>query len=108
MSKDLRAEYETVLLLPPAVEDWVPPDHPARYLREFVDALDLDELGFEMGSEQIGRRGYAPDLLLKVWLYGYCFGVDSTRKLERACREHLSLIWLTGGWEPDHNTLWRF
>lgn len=108
MSKELRADYGAVLLFPRAVEEWVPTDHPARFLREFVDALDLKALGFAVGADDLGRPGYAPDLLLKVWLYGYCFGVYETRPLERACREHLSLIWLTGGYEPDHNTLWRF
>lgn len=108
MSKKLRADYGAVLLFPRSVEEWVPADHPARFLREFVDALDLKALGFEAGAEDLGRPGYAPDLLLKIWLYGYCFGIYETRPLERACREHLSLIWLTGGYEPDHNTLWRF
>lgn len=110
MSRAIRAEYEKQLLFPPCVEDWVAADHPARFLREFVDSLDLEVLGFAVESEEgePGRPHYASDLLLKVWLYGYVHKIRSSRGLETACREHLSLIWLTGAHEPDHNTLWRF
>ena len=35
-------------------------------------------------------------------------GVRSSRKLEAACRDQISYLWLTGWQHPDHNTLWRF
>lgn len=35
-------------LVPPALEEWVPAGQPARFLREFVDQLDLATLGFVM------------------------------------------------------------
>lgn len=110
MSRSLRANYTETYLFPPAVEDWVGPEHPARFLREVVDHLDLKQLGFEDReiAERQGRAPYSTDLLLKAWLYGYVNGIRSSRKLERACREQLSLIWLLGRFEPDHNTLWRF
>jgi transposase len=108
MSGTIRAEYGQLLLLPPNVDDWVPADHPARFVRDFVDALDLRALGFKVPEALDGRPAYAADLLLKVWVYGYYSKVRSSRALERACYDSMALVWLTGNHAPDHNTLWRF
>jgi len=108
MAQPIAPDYGQQFLFPPALEDWVPADHPARFPREFVDQLDLPALGFAIPSASEGRPPYAPSLLLKIWLYGYFHRIRATRKLEAACREHLSLVWLTGLIALDHNSLWRF
>lgn len=108
MAHALAPDYGQQFLFPPALEDWVPADHPVRFLREFVDQLDLAALGFAMPIAEEGRPPYHPSLLLKIWLYGYFFRQRATRKLEAACREVLPLIWLCGLLAPDHNSLWRF
>ena len=93
---------EQAWLLPPTLDELVPPDHPARFVAEFVDALDGEDW------TELGAPAYHPHALLSVWLYGFMTNVRSCRKLEAACRDQIPYLWLTGWQHPDHNTLWRF
>ncbi len=102
---------EQMWMLPPTLDELLPLDHPARFVAEFVDALDRDswtELGVDIEGDSMGAPAYHPRALLSVWLYGFMTGVRSSRKLEVACRDQIPYLWLTGWQHPDHNTLWRF
>jgi len=95
-------------LFPPSLEDFVPADDPVRFIRSFVDSLDIKGLGFKIRDANDGRPGYAASLLLKIWLFGSYERIVSSRKLQRQCRRDMALMWLCGMTAPDHNTLWRF
>lgn len=61
-----------VTLLPEALDDFVTEDNPVRVVDIFVDGLQLDSLGFErVNAKQIGRPGYHPATMLKLYIYGY-------------------------------------
>ena len=98
-------------LLPPALDDLLSRDHPVRFVAAVVDGLDRAdwaEMEIEVDGDPLGAPAYHPHLLLSVWLYGFMTGIRSSRKLEAACRDQISFLWLTGWQHPDHNTLWRF
>ena len=94
---------EQMWMLPPTLDELLPLDHPARFVAEFVDALGRDgwsELGVEIGGDPLGAPAYHPRALLSVWLYGFMTGMRSCRKLEAACRDQISYLWLTGWQHP--------
>ena len=104
-------DREQMWLLPPSLDELLPWDHPARFVAEFVDALDREgwnELGVAIEGDPLGAPSYHTRALLCVWLYGFMTGIRSSRKLEAACRDQIPYLWLTGWQHPDHNTLWRF
>lgn len=102
---------DRVWLLPPELGDLVRDDHPARFVASFVDSIDRAgwlQLGVDPDGPEEGAPAYHPRALLSVWLYGFMTRVRSSRALERACRDQIPYLWLTGWQQPDHNTLWRF
>jgi transposase len=107
MSNMIEANYSQQWLFPPSLEELLPAGHPARFVREFVDALDLEKLGFKAEVAETGRPAYSVNLQVKVILYGYMNRIRSTRGWERACLNDIGMLWLTGMNYPDHTTLWR-
>ncbi|AQT68886.1 Transposase DDE domain protein [Anaerohalosphaera lusitana] len=95
-------------LFPQSIDDYVPADSPVRAYDAFLDSLDFDELGIEINTGKVGCPQYDPVSMLKLLLYGYSYGVRSSRKLEREANYNISFIWLTGGLKPDHKTIAEF
>jgi transposase len=95
-------------LFPQSIEEYVPEDAPVRAYDAFVEALDLEALGIGWDECQVGPPEYDPKAMLKLLLYGYSYGVRSSRKLEREAHYNISFIWLLGGLKPDHKTIAEF
>src|SRR3989304_1546275 len=96
------------MLFPQSIEEYVPQEAPVRAYDAFVEALDLDELGIQIDPHKVGCPEYDPKVMLKLLIYGYSYGIRSSRKLERETHYNLSFMWLVGGLRPDHKTIAEF
>lgn len=96
------------MLLPQSIDEYVPQDAPVRAYDVFVDSLDFEQLGIRIEPDKVGCPQYDPKTMLKLLVYGYSYGIRSSRKLERETHYNLSFIWLAGGIKPDHKTIAEF
>jgi transposase len=94
--------------LPNSIEQYVSEADPVRVYDAFVDALDFAQLGIPITPFKAGADTYYPKQMVKLIVYGYSYGLRSSRKLERACQHNLSFIWLMGGLTPAYRTIARF
>ncbi|MFK0209180.1 IS1182 family transposase [Agrobacterium sp. NPDC090283] len=98
-----------LLLLPEAVDDYVGPDNPVRFIEAFVDGLDLAAVGFErVAAKETGRPGFDPADMLKLYIYGYVNRVRSSRRLEAEAHRNIEVIWLLRHLTPDFRTIAAF
>ena len=96
-------------LMPPALQDWLPEGHLARFLAEIADSLDLAEIYAGYGRRDgRGLSAYHPLLLTRLLLYAYCTGRVSSRAIEKASYEDVAFRYLAANQHPDHDTIATF
>lgn len=101
-------DRDQATLFPERLDEAIGADNPVRVVDAFIGALDLAGLGFDVTPEAIGRPGYHPATLLKIYLYGYLNQVQSSRRLERECQRNVEVMWLVGQLTPDFTTIADF
>ena len=103
------SDREEILLLPEALEDYIGPENPVRFIDAFVGQLDLGKAGFTNAQlNETGRPPNNPGDLLRLYLYGYLNRVRSSRGLEREAVRNLEVIWLLRKLRPDFKTIADF
>jgi transposase len=96
------------LFLPPDLRDWLPDDHLARFVGEVVAELDLSGVYASYEGDGRGAAAYHPQMLCGLLIYGYCIGIFSSRRLERATFEDVGFRFLSADQHPDHDTIAAF
>ncbi|MEY8141461.1 transposase [Falsihalocynthiibacter sp. CO-5D18] len=100
-------EEQAALFYEFSLEDHVPQDHLLRSIDRFVD-LSSSRGHLADFYSHTGRPSIDPELLIRMLLVGYCFGIRSERRLCEEVRLNLAYRWfcrldLTGS-IPDHST----
>ena len=89
------------------LEDQVPETHLLRLIEKHISFAFVREQLKGSYSES-GRPSIDPELLLRILLIGYLYGIGSERKLVEELRMHLAWRWFTGlGFDqeiPHHST----
>ncbi len=70
--------------------------------------IDLSVFDARYRNDEAGASAYHPSVLLKVVLLGYARGLTSSRDIERACRENVVFMALSGDTQPHFTTIAAF
>ena len=97
-----------LVLFPTSLDATIDTDNEVRFIDLFVESLDMSDMNFNINQIENGRPAYHPKDLLKLYIYGYLNSIRSSRKLEKATKINIELIWLMKGLQPDHNTISNF
>jgi transposase len=109
MSKTFRPwKIDEPQLLPPTVQDFVGPDHLARFVVSLaMEAIDLTLITGTYGSER-GQPPFDLTMMTALLLYAYCCGIYSSRRIAKACRDRVDFMSIVGLDAPDFRTISDF
>ena len=102
----IQCDRDTLYLMPPSVQDWLPENHLARFVVDIVSQLDVWPLVSAYAGR--GSDAYPPGTLLALLFYGYATGIFSSRKMETATYDSVAFRFITANTHPDHDTIATF
>ena len=109
MSKTyLPYDLDQQLLLPAALQEWLPDDHLAYFISDIVDQLDPSDFTARYEVERRGGPPYPTRMMVKVLLYGCCIGVSSSRRIAQRLHEDIAFRVLAANNTPDFRTISDF
>jgi len=91
------------MLLPPHLEELIPQKHMVRVVNTTFEQLNVGPLLATYNGG--GTSAYHPRMLLKVLVYAYLSKIYSSRRIAKALREDINMMWLSGMSRPDFRTI---
>lgn len=104
-----RVDRDQQYLMPPDVREWLPAGHPALFVVEVVEALNLSKFVENyLSSRDRGRPAYHPEVMVGIVLYASMTSVLSSRRIERLLATDVGFRVVAANERPDHGTICRF
>ena len=101
-------DRDQLILLPPALQEWLPEGHLSSCVAELVEELDLSEIFSSYGGPARGTVPFNPRMLTTTLIYAYCVGVFSSRKIAGKLEEDVAFRVLAANQRPDFRTIAEF
>ena len=98
---------DQLVLIPRALEDMIPEDHPVRLVDEILDQLNWNEWEATYHGS-FGQPPIHPAVMAKILLFAMIRRIRSSRSIEYELKHSIDFMWLTSGRRVDHTTISEF
>ena len=105
--QDAPIPRQQLVLIPTALEEMIPEDHPVRLVDEILDTLDWTKWEAAYHGSQ-GQPPLHPSVLVKILLFAMIRRIRSSRQIEYQLKHSIDFMWLTSGRQIDHSTISAF
>jgi transposase len=99
-------EQHQLSFIPIDLDTLIPENHMVRVVDRAIESMNTKPLFDRYPGG--GTSAYNPVMMLKVVIYAYADKIYSSRKIAKATRENINLMWLTGNVQLDFMTINRF
>jgi len=96
-------QKEQMFLLPASIDEFIPESHLARVIDGIVEKIDCNSI--EAQYSYLGQKSYRPKMMIKLWIYSYCTGTFSGRKIDAKCETDTAYMFLASMYRPDFRTI---
>jgi transposase len=97
------------MLLPVVLAEQIQPGTFEFALDHLIDhELDLSALDAKYRNDETGASAYDPRVMLKIVLLAYSRGLNTSRRIEAACRQNVLFMALSGDSQPSYTHIAKF
>ncbi len=99
---------DQIYLLPPTLQEWLPPNDLVWLLLDAVAEMNLRAFYEKYRQDGKGQSAFDPSMMVSLLLYAYSLGIRSSREIEKLCERDIGFKVIAANQVPDHCTINRF